>query len=275
MTRNWQALYAASATSTCASRRMSAACAWCRPSPTRSTSGGLFAHDNAGYRETKLDAYRIMAASTSLSYLSMRLIQLVVMIAGSYFVITGELSQWRLRQLPAAGQRLLPADREDQLGDRDLSEGHRRLPALSGAARHRARHRRPAGRDRGQRACAATSATATSTFGYSGERPVLKHVDLDIAAGETIAFVGPSGAGKTTICSLLPRFYEVERGRDHHRRHRHPRHDAGLAAQPDRHRPAGRVPVRRLDPREHRLWPARRLRGGRSREAARRARLDG
>ncbi len=41
---------------------------------------------------TKLDAYRLMAASTSLSYLSMRLTQLVVMIAGSYFVLHGELT---------------------------------------------------------------------------------------------------------------------------------------------------------------------------------------
>lgn len=50
------------------------------------------------------------------------------------------------------------------------------------------------------------------TFGYSGERAVLKNINLDIAAGQTIAFVGPSGAGKTTLCSLLPRFYDVESG---------------------------------------------------------------
>ena len=52
----------------------------------------LFAGDNARYRATKLEAYRIMAASMSLSYLSMRFTQLVVMIAGTYFVLHGELS---------------------------------------------------------------------------------------------------------------------------------------------------------------------------------------
>ena len=40
----------------------------------------------------------------------------------------------------------------------------------------------------------------------------MKNINLEISAGETIAFVGPSGAGKTTICSLIPRFYEVSEG---------------------------------------------------------------
>ena len=41
---------------------------------------------------------------------------------------------------------------------------------------------------------------------------MLKDINLTISPGETIAFVGPSGAGKTTICSLIPRFYEVSKG---------------------------------------------------------------
>lgn len=51
------------------------------------------------------------------------------------------------------------------------------------------------------------------TFGYSDQEPVLKGIDLNIQAGETVALVGPSGAGKTTLCSLLPRFYDVLEGR--------------------------------------------------------------
>ena len=41
---------------------------------------------------------------------------------------------------------------------------------------------------------------------------MLKDINLSIQAGETVAFVGPSGAGKTTICSLIPRFYDVNEG---------------------------------------------------------------
>jgi ATP-binding cassette subfamily B protein len=51
------------------------------------------------------------------------------------------------------------------------------------------------------------------TFGYGAGRPVLRGFDLAVAPGTTVALVGPSGAGKTTICSLLPRFYDVESGR--------------------------------------------------------------
>jgi ATP-binding cassette subfamily B protein len=51
------------------------------------------------------------------------------------------------------------------------------------------------------------------SFGYTPGRPVFENLNLTVHAGETIAFVGPSGAGKTTISSLLPRFYEIDSGR--------------------------------------------------------------
>ena len=50
------------------------------------------------------------------------------------------------------------------------------------------------------------------SFHYNTEEPVLSHVSFDIPAGKSIALVGPSGGGKTTICSLLPRFYDVTDG---------------------------------------------------------------
>ncbi len=49
-------------------------------------------------------------------------------------------------------------------------------------------------------------------FAYEGAEPVIRGLDLDIAPGETIALVGPSGGGKSTTCSLLPRFYDVAAG---------------------------------------------------------------
>ena len=51
------------------------------------------------------------------------------------------------------------------------------------------------------------------SFAYADGRPVIRGLSLDVAAGETVAFVGATGAGKTTIASLLLRFYEPQSGR--------------------------------------------------------------
>ena len=51
------------------------------------------------------------------------------------------------------------------------------------------------------------------SFGYTGRGPVLDRVDLDIEPGQTVALVGPSGGGKTTLVSLIPRFFDPSAGR--------------------------------------------------------------
>ena len=51
------------------------------------------------------------------------------------------------------------------------------------------------------------------SFHYNDDEEVLSHVSFDIPAGRSVALVGPSGGGKTTICSLLPRFYDVTGGK--------------------------------------------------------------
>lgn len=50
------------------------------------------------------------------------------------------------------------------------------------------------------------------SFSYDESEKVLEHISLKIDAGKTVALVGPSGGGKTTLCSLLPRFYDVSGG---------------------------------------------------------------
>jgi ABC-type multidrug transport system fused ATPase/permease subunit len=50
------------------------------------------------------------------------------------------------------------------------------------------------------------------TFGYDPEEPVLRDIDLDVEAGRTVALVGPTGSGKTTLVMLIPRLYDVDEG---------------------------------------------------------------
>ena len=51
------------------------------------------------------------------------------------------------------------------------------------------------------------------SFSYDGNEKVLQNINITIPAGKTIALVGPSGGGKTTLCHLIPRFYEVKEGK--------------------------------------------------------------
>ncbi len=172
----------------------------------------LFAEDNRRYRQTKLEAYRIMAASTSLSYLSMRLTQIVVMIAGTYFVLHGALSNGGfISFLLLIGVFFRPVEKINAVletypkgiaGFRRYSELLDTEPDVTDAP-DAAAVTNPRGEIRYEGV----------TFGYSPDAIVLRGVDLTIEAGRTVAFVGPSGAGKTTLCALLPRFYDVLGGR--------------------------------------------------------------
>ncbi|WP_238655926.1 ABC transporter ATP-binding protein [Paenibacillus piscarius] len=171
----------------------------------------LFAVDNQKFRETKLMAYKLMARSFSVSYMMTRLITVVVMVCGAWFFIQGELEIGEfvafillsnvffrpiekinavIESYPkgiAGFKRYLEViDTEPDIADKPdaVDPG-----PLHGDIRF-----------------------SRVSFGYEADRPVLKEISLQVNAGETIAFVGPSGAGKTTICSLLPRFYDVTGG---------------------------------------------------------------
>jgi ATP-binding cassette subfamily B protein len=51
------------------------------------------------------------------------------------------------------------------------------------------------------------------TFGYEAGRPVLHELDLELVPGRSVALIGHTGAGKTTVASLIPRFYDAQQGR--------------------------------------------------------------
>ena len=172
----------------------------------------LFAGTNQLYRSTKLKAYRLMTASFTLSYLSMRLTQIVVMIAGTYFVIEGELTNGGFVSfLLLVGVFFRPVEKINAVLETYPKgiAGFKRYCELL---------------DTEPDIVDAPDAIAVAdlrgeiryehvSFGYTPNRTVLNDISFTVEPGETIAFVGPSGAGKTTISALLPRFYEIDAGR--------------------------------------------------------------
>jgi ATP-binding cassette subfamily B protein len=172
----------------------------------------LFAADNALYRKTKLEGYALMAAGQALNYLGMRLVQLAVLLAGTWFTVQGDLSIGGfVGFLLLVGVFYRPLEKIASVLETYPKgiAGFRRYRALLAIA--------PAITDRPGAVEAppfkGDIAFEHVTFGYDPDRPVLTDVSLTIEAGRTVAFVGPSGAGKTTLVSLLPRFYDVQAGR--------------------------------------------------------------
>ena len=112
-----------------------------------------------------------------------------------------------------------------------------------------------------RRAAAARSATGASSCATcrsatrTGRRSC-GDIDLTVEGGTTVALVGATGSGKSSLVSLLARNYDVTRRRGAGRRRRRPRRRAQLAAQPDRRRHRRPVPVQRHRPRQHRLRAA-------------------
>lgn len=172
-----------------------------------------FNKNNNSFRLSKLRAYRVMATVHSSIYMMMRLSTLLVLVVGAWMVYNGSMSYGDmfafilfinilfkpiekisalLEMYPKgmAGfkrfQELLKVQPDVQ-DKRDAIE----VPKLKGDVTF-----------------------DDVTFRYDDMiDPVIKNMSFHVNAGETVALVGPSGAGKTTICSLIPRFYDVERGK--------------------------------------------------------------
>ncbi|WP_256388979.1 ABC transporter ATP-binding protein [Yersinia enterocolitica] len=171
----------------------------------------LFARDNEDYRTTKLKAYRIMTTSMTMSYLSTRLVQLIVMVVGTWYVVHDQLSYGGFVGFlllvevffrPVAKiTSVLESYPKGIAGFKRFTQLIDTLPDIVDQP-----NARPVGHLKGDICYQDVS------FGYSPQSKIFTHLNLQIRAGETVAFVGPSGAGKTTLCSLLPRFYELDGG---------------------------------------------------------------
>ncbi|OZB90425.1 ABC transporter ATP-binding protein [Paenibacillus sp. XY044] len=172
----------------------------------------LFDVDNQNFRLTKLMAYKTMAKSMSVTYMMMRLVTVFVMLCGAWFFLSGriELGEF-MAFLLLSNVFFRPIEKINAVIESYPKgiAGFRRYLEIMDTEPDIADAPDAVEIDRVQ----GNIRYEGVTFGYDPAKPILNNIDLSIRAGETVAFVGPSGAGKTTICSLLPRFYELEGGR--------------------------------------------------------------
>ncbi|EAE7106398.1 ABC transporter ATP-binding protein [Listeria monocytogenes] len=172
---------------------------------------GRFRVLNQAYRQSKLMLYKVMGLSFSFNYFLMRLISLFALLFGAYFTINGEISYGEfVGFILLTNVFIRPIEKINNViesypkgfaGFKRFLEVMDTEPAIQDE-----KDAKPAKAFRGDIAYNHVS------FEYSDGKNVLNHINLSIKAGETVAFVGPSGAGKTTICNLLPRFYDVSAG---------------------------------------------------------------
>ncbi|HAA4845030.1 multidrug ABC transporter ATP-binding protein [Listeria monocytogenes] len=172
---------------------------------------GRFKVLNQAYRKSKLMFYKVMGLSFSFNYFLMRLISLFALLFGAYFTINGEISYGEfVGFILLTNVFIRPIEKINNViesypkgfaGFKRFLEVMDTEPAIQDE-----KDAKPAEAFRGD------IAYNQVYFEYSDGKNVLNHINLSIKAGETVAFVGPSGAGKTTICNLLPRFYDVSAG---------------------------------------------------------------
>ncbi|MDR4890355.1 ABC transporter ATP-binding protein [Fredinandcohnia sp. QZ13] len=171
-----------------------------------------FTVDNRKFRRSKLSAYKVMGSTSAGIYLMTRLFVLIVLVVGAWLSFNGDLTYGELVGFVLYVNVLFkPIDKISallELYPKGMA-GFKRFTELLDME--------PEVKD-AKDAVAVPSLRGDIvfdhvTFGYDEKQgSVLKDINLKIHAGETVAFVGPSGAGKTTICSLIPRFYDVDGG---------------------------------------------------------------
>lgn len=170
-----------------------------------------FADNNERFRLTKLLTYRIMAWNASVSFILMRFVNLFVLVCGTWFVIQNQMSYGEFVAFVMLSNIFLGPIRQINSVIETYPKG------IAGFKRYlELLETEPDVADAPNAKTLSNIKGNISynnvTFGYENKDNILKNLNLNVNAGETVALVGPSGAGKTTLCSLLPRFYDVLEG---------------------------------------------------------------
>ena len=171
-----------------------------------------FHRSNSHFREAKTDAYRAMADYHTAVSFFLSILNVSVLAAGAWFIRLGLMDVADLLAfmlyINLVGQPIRMFTNFTQQFERAMAGFNRFCEIMDEEPDIRDR---PDARElSGVRGDISLKGV---TFSYDDKNHILKDVDLDIKAGQTVALVGPTGAGKTTLCHLIPRFYEPQKGR--------------------------------------------------------------
>lgn len=169
-----------------------------------------FAQHNERFKETKFQAYKVMGVTLSSVYILTRLLTLIVLVGGAWLSVNGKMSYGELVSFVLYMNVLIkPIDKITALlelypkgmtGFKNFQQLLNTKPSIEDA------------KDAIEvETLRGDIALENVSFSYDTQ-PTLTNISMTIRAGESVALVGPSGAGKTTITSLIPRFYDVNGG---------------------------------------------------------------
>lgn len=185
------------------------------------TERAKFRHANDRYLDSKVNQYHAMGTYTATYGLMSGVLYFVVIVLGGWLVAQGELSPVDMATF-ALYISLFCTPIETLVNSTEMFQkalaGFKRMDEVlqtapdvqdkPGATGLRVEEGAIEYRD----VCFSYDDCELGDDGQNRVRPVIDHMNLSIRPGETIALVGPSGGGKSTTCSLLPRFYDVQSG---------------------------------------------------------------
>ncbi|MCC3867062.1 ABC transporter ATP-binding protein [Terrisporobacter mayombei] len=162
------------------------------------------------FKSARQTAYRVMADYFSGMNLFMDLLELVALVAGGYFTYLGEINLGDfaayilyVKMFIEPIKKLINFTEQYQNG---MTGFERFMEIIKEDVEKEVKNPMELKNIKGN------IEIDNVSFTYEDKKQVLKNLDLSIEAGRTVALVGPSGGGKTTLCNLIPRFYDFEEG---------------------------------------------------------------
>ena len=169
-----------------------------------------FNESNNVFKKARQAAYKVMADYFSGMNLFMDLLELIALVAGGYFTYLGEINLGDfaayilyVKMFIEPIKKLINFTEQYQNG---MTGFERFMEIINEDVEKEVKNPVELKNIKGD------IEINNVSFTYEDKKQVLKNLDLSIEAGKTVALVGPSGGGKTTLCNLIPRFYDFEEG---------------------------------------------------------------